>query len=197
MAKQRRGEDTVDRVLAAALSLYEEHGAKGLTMTALIEATGVSSGSLYHHFESLEGLAAALYSRCMAELLDSLAAALARSRGARTGVRAFVEAYLTFVRDRRAAADFILSSPYAGLLATHAERIAADKSVHMRPIAAWLARQVEAGELIALPDPLTEMLVVGPVAETARRYLAGDPGIDLALAARLLPERIWASLRVS
>jgi hypothetical protein len=35
----------------------------------------------------------------------------------------------------------------------------------------------------------------GEVAEVTRRWLAGAPGIDLAQAARLLPERIWQSLR--
>ena len=38
------------------------------------------------------------------------------------------------------------------------------------------------------------MLVIGPVAETSRRWLAGTPGIDLTQASRLLPERIWNSL---
>ena len=44
-------------------------------------------------------------------------------------------------------------------------------------------------------DPLTEMLVIGPVAEAARRWLGGAPDIDLTTAARLLPERIWHSVR--
>jgi hypothetical protein len=39
------------------------------------------------------------------------------------------------------------------------------------------------------------MLVIGPVAETARRWLAGAPGIDLTTAAAVLPERIWRSIR--
>jgi hypothetical protein len=38
------------------------------------------------------------------------------------------------------------------------------------------------------------MLVIGPVAETARRWLAAAPGIDLAQASRPLPERIWHSI---
>ncbi|MDP9869575.1 MULTISPECIES: TetR/AcrR family transcriptional regulator [Streptosporangium] len=193
--KQRRGEATADRVLAAALDLYAAEGPGGLTMTALIAATGVSSGSLYHHFGSFDGLAAALYSHCMSELLDTLVAALERSRTARTGVRAFVGAYLRFVQDNRAAAHFIHASSYAGFLPAHAGRIAEAKAPRMRRIADWLRPHVEAGHVIALPDPLTEMLVIGPVAEISRRWLAGAPDVDLAVAARLLPERIWQSVR--
>ncbi|GGT05353.1 hypothetical protein GCM10010156_73860 [Planobispora rosea] len=59
---------TVDRLLAAALDLHAEDPG-GFTMAALIARTGVSSGSLYHHFGSFDGLAAALYARCLAGLL--------------------------------------------------------------------------------------------------------------------------------
>ncbi|GAA3113662.1 TetR/AcrR family transcriptional regulator [Streptosporangium carneum] len=193
--KQRRGAATADRVLAAALDLYAAEGLSGLTMTALIAETGVSSGSLYHHFGSLGGLTAALYAHCMSELLDTLVAALERSRTARAGVRALVEAYLRFAQDNRPAAHFIHASSYADFLPAHAERVAEAKAPRMRRIAEWLRPHVEAGHVIALPDPLTEMLVIGPVAETSRRWLAGAPDVDLTVAARLLPERVWQSVR--
>ncbi|MEW2353691.1 TetR/AcrR family transcriptional regulator [Spirillospora sp. NPDC029432] len=190
--KQRRGAETVERVLNAALDLHE---AGDLSMSALVGDAGVSSGSLYHHFGSFDGMRAALYARCMGELLDSVVEALERSRTARTGVRALVEAYLRFTEERRPAAHFVHASPYAGFLPAHADRIAAAKGPRMARIAAWLAPHVESGEVIGLPDPFTEMLVIGPVAETSRRWLAGDPSIDLAAAARILPDRIWQSVR--
>ena len=193
--KQHRSAETVDRILTTALDLYAAKGHNGLTMTGLIAETGISSGSLYHHFGTIDGLAAALYSRCMSDLLDSLIAALERARTARTGVKALVEAYLRFVQDNRTAAHFIHASSYAGFLPVYAERIAAEKAPRMRRIADWLRPYVEAGQVTALPDPLTEMLVIGPVAETSRRWLSGAPDIDLATAARLLPERIWQSVR--
>ncbi|SEG92587.1 DNA-binding transcriptional regulator, AcrR family [Thermomonospora echinospora] len=193
--KHRRGEATVDRVLTAALDLYAAQGPDALTMTALIAETGVSSGSLYHHFGSVDGLAAALYARCMADLLDAIADALEDARTARAGVQALVRAYLGFVRDNPPAAHFIHASSYAGFLPAHAARIAEAKAPRMARIAAWLRPHVAAGRIVDLPEPLLEMLVIGPVAETARRRLAGDPGIDLAQAARLLPERIWRAVR--
>jgi len=192
--KQQRGEATVDRVLTAALELYAAKGFQGIAMTAIIEWTGVSSGSLYHHFGSGDGLAAALYSRCMADLLDSLIGPLERATTARTGITAMVGAYLGFVQDNRPAAHFIHASSYADFLPAYAERIADAKAPRMRRIGAWLQPHVEAGRVIALPDPLTEMLVIGPVAETSRRWLSGAD-IDLTVAARLLPERIWQSVR--
>jgi AcrR family transcriptional regulator len=192
--KQRRGEEAVERVLNAALGLYAGKGADGLTMSALIAETGISSGSLYHHFGSFDGLRAALYARCMAGLLDCVIEALERSRTARTGVRAIVDSYLRFTQENRPAAHFIHASSYDGSFPVRAGRVAEAKNPRMDRIAAWLRPYVESGEVLPLPDPFTEMLVIGPVAETSRRWLAGDPAIDLAAASRILPERIWRSV---
>ncbi len=192
--KQRRGEQTADRLPAAALEVYADRGPEGFTMSAVIAESAVSNGSFYHHFGDLDGLAAALYTRCMTELLDALAAALQDAPTARDGLRALVVAYLRFTQEHRAAAHFIHASSYASFLPAHAGAIAAAKAPKIEAILAWLRPHVQAGRVVDLPGPLTEMLVIGPVAETSRRWLAGTPGIDLTQASRLLPERIWNSL---
>ena len=192
--KQRRGEETTRRLLDAALTVHAEGGQDGFTVQAVVAESGVSLGSLYHHFGSFDGLAAALYARCMAELLDTIVAALTRARTARGGVRAVVTAYLGFTADEPARARFIHASAYAGYLPAHAEKIAAVKAPRLARMGAWLAPHVAAGAIVALPDPLTEMLLIGPVAEVSRRWLNGA-AVDLAEARRVLPDRVWAALR--
>jgi AcrR family transcriptional regulator len=184
----------VDRLLTAALDVYAASGQDGFTVNAVTESSGVSLGSLYHHFGSFDGLAAALYSRCMAELFDELIADLGRARTARTGIRAIVVAYLRFTERNPAAARFIHASAYAGYLAAHASTISAAKAGKLAAVAGWLRPRIAAGEIIDIPDSLLEVLLIGPVAETARRWLAGAP-LDLGQAARILPERIWRSVR--
>lgn len=193
--KQQRGEETVRRLLAAALAVHAERGSEGFTVHAVTAMSGVSLGSLYHHFGSFEGLAAALYSRCMADLLDGLIASLESATTASAGVRALVVAYLRFVEENPAAARFIHASSYASFLPAHAAAIVEAKAPRMERILAWFRPHVRAGRIVDLPESLTEMLVIGPVAEVARRWLAGAPDIDLAQAARLLPDRVWQSLR--
>ncbi len=192
--RQRRGDETRQRLLDAALAVHESAGADGFTVQAVLAESGVSLGSLYHHFGSFDGLAAALYTRCMAALLDAIVAALERARTPRGGVRAVVTSYLAFVTDQPAQARFIHASAYASYLPAHADTIATMKQTRMARMAAWLAPHVAAGAIVALPDPLTEMLLIGPVAELSRRWLNGADA-DLAKAARLLPDRIWASLQ--
>ncbi|MFJ2788134.1 MULTISPECIES: hypothetical protein [unclassified Streptomyces] len=42
-----------------------------------------------------------------------------------------------------------------------------------------------------MPGLVVEVLVMGPVAEAARRWLSRTYDLDLAEAVRLLPDRIW------
>lgn len=186
-----------DALLDAALAVHAERGPEGFTIHAVVEASGKSLGSLYHHFGSFDGLAAATYARSLGDLLEALGAALARTRTAERGLEAIVRAYLDFTRERRAAALFVHAQSYSSFVPRHAAAIAEAREPRLAPLLAWALRHVEAGELLPLPPPLFEMLVIGPVAETARRWLAGDPRIDLDEAARLLAPRIWASVAVA
>lgn len=196
-----RGEATRERALAAALRVYARATRPNAPpedrfgIHAVIAESQISLGSLYHHFGSMDGLSAALYARSMAALLDALLDALDGVRSARRGTRAIVVAYLAFAEREPARARFIHASAYADFLPAHAALVAEAKGPRLERIAAFYRQHVRAGRVVALPETLLEMLLIGPVAEFTRRWLAGAPGFDLDEARRLLPERIWRSLR--
>lgn len=217
--RRPRGTGTADRVLTAALEVYATEGFEGFTITAVIARSGVSSGSVYHHFGNLDGLYAALYARCMADLMRALADKVTAADDARAGVDALVLGYLDFVRENRVAAHFIHASSYARFLTAQAQPreaapreagrsqadgrhhggaaavVGAAKAPELERIVGWFRPRIAAGQIVDLPESLIEILAIGPVAEVSRRWLAGAPGYDLDEAARLLPERIWRSLR--
>ncbi|MCD0449595.1 TetR/AcrR family transcriptional regulator [Actinocorallia sp. API 0066] len=193
--RHRTTPETVGRLLDTALAVFAAHGREGFTMSAVIKESGVSSGSLYHHFGSFDGLAAALYARCMGALLTEVTLALEAQPNAADGVRAVPAAYLAFAREHRAEIAFIHTSAYAAFLPAHTATVAAVKGPLLARMTDWLAPYVAAGDLVDLPPAYVEMLLIGPVAETVRRWLSGAPGLDLDEAARLLPERIWRSVR--
>ncbi|SFP18058.1 DNA-binding transcriptional regulator, AcrR family [Actinomadura madurae] len=196
MSPKHRGTDeTVARILAEALRVHAGRGHEGFTMKAVIAATGMSSGSLYHHFGSFDGLAAALYARCMAELLDALLDALDGVTGPRAGVEAVTRAYLRFTRERGDAARFIHASAYAAFLPDHTAMLAESKAPRIARLTAWMAPHAAAGRVARLSPVMTEMLLIGPVAETARRWLSAPEAVDLDEAAAVLPPRIWRSLQ--
>jgi TetR/AcrR family transcriptional regulator len=71
----RQPVDTVERILAAAESLFAEHGFDAVSMSAIGEAAGVSKANVFHHFTSKNELyVAVLRNACRAseQHLDDL-----------------------------------------------------------------------------------------------------------------------------
>jgi AcrR family transcriptional regulator len=192
--KQQRGEATVELLLDAALRVYAEQGEQGLTVSAITKASGVSLGSLYHHFGSLNGLTEALMNRWLGRMLGELVTAVQGTRTARTGIRAIVEAYLRFIQEHRDAA-LLLHSPMADRRGmANGQELRDAQEARLSPMAVWIQHHVESGELAPLPLGLIESLAMGPVVGLARRWLSGIDDVDLDEAARILPERIWRSV---
>ncbi|RKS07132.1 TetR family transcriptional regulator [Nocardiopsis sp. Huas11] len=190
--KQKRGEATIERLFAAALQVYASSGGQGFTVNAVSSASGVSLGSLYHHFGSFDGFTVALCMRCTEQLFDELTAAVTPTRTARSGIRALVVTYLRFIEENPDVALFLHSAVSAGLIEAHTEQIRSDM---LGGIFAWVGRRVEGGDIAPLPGPVIEALAMGPVIAIARHWLAGPHNVDLDQAARALPDRIWSSLR--
>ncbi|OII63427.1 TetR family transcriptional regulator [Streptomyces sp. CC53] len=191
--KQQRGAATIDQVLDAAMRIYASAGEDGLTLGNITKASGVSSGSIYHHFGSLDGVIGALALRLVDRLLVDLAAAVARTTDARTGVEAVVLAYLDFVRAHPEEARLMHSVAADREGMAHGDRIRDSQEARLTPIALWIRAHQESGELAELSVPVIESLVMGPVVGAVRRWLTlGD--IDLEEAARVLPDHIWRSV---
>ena len=60
MARQVRSEATRRKILDAAVEVFTEVGYAAADRGAIIERTGMTKGAFYHHFESMESLAAAI-----------------------------------------------------------------------------------------------------------------------------------------
>ncbi|MEV6160600.1 TetR/AcrR family transcriptional regulator [Streptomyces sp. NPDC052052] len=192
--KQQRGEATAAQVLDCALDLYASRGEAGLTLGAITSASGVSAGSIYHHFGSLQGVVAALAHSWLGRLLDELVGALKQVEDARGGVHAVARTYLRFVQAHPDAARLMHSVTADRENTAHAHQVRGAQEARLAPLAAWLHAHQESGELAALPLPVLESLILGPVTGIARRWLSvGD--IDIEEAARTVPHHIWRSVR--
>jgi TetR/AcrR family transcriptional repressor of nem operon len=53
-----KGQETRQRIVTEAASLFNRHGFEGGSMAALMEATGLEKGGIYRHFASKEAIAA-------------------------------------------------------------------------------------------------------------------------------------------
>lgn len=177
--------------------MFAKDGFAGYTVHAVVAASEISLGSLYHHFGSMDGLSSALYSRCMASLLDHIGDALDErpQSSARQVITTIPRAYLEWTAKEKVASAFIHAAPAERFLPLHAEQVLKDKAPRLERIVRAIRPWVKKREITPIPEPLMEMLIIGPVAEVARRMVFGVPNLTLEDAIRVLPERVWCAVR--
>ena len=176
--------DRRQSLLDAALKLVEEGGLDAVTIAALTERSGMSNGSIYHHFGSRAGVFAQLYAdsyaRCVAAMLPAL-----DTEPAQAAVRALTLNYLDWVAANPSRARFLYAAP------DHADP--ATKQAEFTPVMTWFLARMAAGELRSIPPWALEPVAMGPAHESVRRFLLGV--FDLTQARELVADAVWAVLK--
>ncbi|RDI26729.1 TetR/AcrR family transcriptional regulator [Lentzea flaviverrucosa] len=176
--------DRRQSLLDAALELVGEGGLDAVTIAALTERSGMSNGSIYHHFGSRAGVFAQLYAdsygRCVAAMLPAL-----RAGSAEEGVRGLTLSYLDWVMANPSRARFLYAAP------DHADPAA--KMAEFAPVLAWFLDRMASGELRTVPPWALEPVAMGPAHESVRRFLLGV--FDLAQAREIVADAVWAVLK--
>src|SRR3954452_13684126 len=97
-----KAEETRERILDAALSLFRQRGFDETTMRDIAAEAGVATGAAYYYFRSKEELVMAFYVRTNDEARELIPAAIAKSRDLRKRVRAIIDTKLQqFAEHRR------------------------------------------------------------------------------------------------
>jgi AcrR family transcriptional regulator len=186
---------TRDRILDAALACFTARGIAGTTVAALREASGVSTGSLYHHFPSKEQLALGLYLQGISSYHAGALALFAPTPDPRVGVEALVRHHLGWVSEQPDMARYLLNTRQAEIMEGAEEAIAAENRDFLRRLFAWLDPAIAAGSLRPMPPDLYLPLIIGPSHEFARHWLADRVRTPLLDASVLLIQAAWASVR--
>lgn len=194
-ATQRRStRQRQQAILEAALSLFASKGFAGTSIEEICTTSGASIGSLYHHFGSKEGLAAALYAHAIADYQRGAIAVFRDARTAGDGIRGCVEQFLTWVEDNRELASLMLAVEHSEIRELAAERVADLNAGFVPVVRAWVTERVNSGQLPALPDDLLLAAVLGPARRFADLWLEGRTTTPIAEAARAFAELTWAGL---
>jgi AcrR family transcriptional regulator len=94
-----RGAATRERLLTAARRLFGERGYEATSIEAVLAASGVARGALYHHFPSKAELFDAVLADVLVEIAERSAAAAAGSEDPLEGLRAGSHAWLAMALD--------------------------------------------------------------------------------------------------
>jgi AcrR family transcriptional regulator len=179
--------DRKQSILDAALDAFLEKGVLATTIDDVRVRSGASVGSIYHHYGSKEGIAAALYlegmRRYQAVAVDAL-----RARGIRGLVRRHVE----WVTENPALAEYLLTQRELSVELASREELAELNRTFFAEVREWIAAQED---LEPLPFDLFHAVVLGPAQEWARHWLAGRAETSPKRAARVLADAAWSAVR--
>lgn len=192
--RRRRTSERRDDILRASLACFLRHGIEQATIEQIRNASGASSGSIYHHFRSKQGIAVALYVDGMRELGRAFRAAMDRRLDLRGGLRAILRSYFQWVAENRDWALYLLRVSTADLAAEDAAAIDEVNRTMRANLADWLRPFAERGEIVDLPDDLLASMVYGASTHYARHWLVGRLQLELADAVEFLADAAWKGL---
>lgn len=183
---QSRSEDTRERVLDAAAALIIDRGIADVTLKDIQEQSGVSNGSIFHHFGSKDGIVIQLFVRERRAYWSSVAAAILEFEGDdpcdafAAGARASLEWHCAHPeRFSRLVAAFTDSD----WMREHADLWLEFASEIERPLVEWATPHFQSGRLPIIPTALFQAIMMGGTERLTNAWMVGRldrPSLDYA-----------------
>ncbi|MCJ8191064.1 TetR/AcrR family transcriptional regulator [Sphingomicrobium aestuariivivum] len=160
---QSRSKTTRERVLAAAADLLMERGIADVTIKDIRDRSGVSNGSIFHHFGSKDGVVAEIFARERLAYLGRVAEAILDHDG---------DPCDAFGEGARAALEWQVANPqrFSRLVAAFNDsdwlrengEIWRDLAHEIEvPVITWAVPHFEAGRLPLLPATFFQAMITG------------------------------------
>ncbi|MGH3725219.1 MAG: TetR/AcrR family transcriptional regulator [Mycobacterium sp.] len=175
-----RAEATRQLLLDTARALMEHNGSASVGLVELSAASGVSNGSIYHHFGSKDGVLAAVLVDAVAKYQAAASALLdLHHDDLAGGVAAMIEHRLRWARDNRAVAALLLEQRHLVVSPQWRDELKASSGAFIERCRHWLEHLAEIDALARIPIELAHPIVFAPAEEIARLWLreqlTGDP----------------------
>src|SRR5215469_7245484 len=97
-------------ILRAALECFADKGFAETTLDDVRKRSGISIGSIYHHFGSKEQIGGALYLEGLRDYQQSITSALRQSSEARSAIRGIAVSHLEWVRINPAWSEYLFEN---------------------------------------------------------------------------------------
>ncbi len=183
-------------ILDSALDLLLEKGFGATTLEQILERSGASVGSFYHHFKSKIDVAAALYQRILESYQQAFVSELRKHSDARAGIEGGVRHHLRWAASTPKAAAYLTHCRESEVAEASEARVQELNRVFFEQVIGWLGTHIRAKAIRSLPVELYHPLWIGPADEFARYWLAEPRKRKQLLGAeRVLAPAAWEALR--
>lgn len=185
---------TQPAILQAALEVFAKKGVAATSIEDIRAASGASTGSIYHHFGSKDGIAAALFRQALTLYWDAVEQEVKKTSSARDAIRALVQTHVVWSGKNAELARFMFSRR-AAIKPEFEEGIRAYTKERFGVLLTVFGPYFKNGELRKLKPALYGPLLLGPVHELTRSHLAGRGDLDPKTVIDDLVEAAWRVIR--
>lgn len=192
-----RSSNRREDILRAALACFAQHGVEATTIEMIREASGASVGSLYHHFGSKERIAAGVYLDGLRRFRAIQQDYLDRAEGLEAGIKALVHANVDWIVANPEWARFVFN--YRAVLAEAGgeSQYQEELKAGQIQVLAWFRKVVGPDVRLPWPPEVYASLMIGPVHDYARHWLAGRRKVALVELREVFAEAAWRAVGLS
>lgn len=191
--------DKKRRIIEAALDCFTLHGVEATTIEMIKEASGMSVGSLYHHFGNKEKIAAAVFIQGMKAFgllaLTYLNNIPSNQRTAECGVKALVYANVDWITENPNWARFVFLHRASVSSGNAEETFQESVGNFYQALILWFAPFLTNATSPPISNELFSSLVSGPTHDYARHWLAGRYKTPLVHYKETLAEAAWLAVK--
>lgn len=185
--------DRKTAILAAALAVFSDKGIEAATIDDVRQRSQASVGSIYHHFGTKEGIAAALFAQGLDDYWTLLMARAAAAAGPEQAVHDLIEAHVGWIVAKPDMARFLFSRRQA-VSADHEQGIRQHTGNHFKALFELFKPWFKQGQLRRMSSELYGPLMLGPAQELARSWLSGRTSLDPRNLVEDLSRAAWRGL---
>ena len=186
---------TRQRVLDAAAAICAASGANSLSIAGLTDESGVSNGSIYHHFGSRDGVIASLVLDAFSSYQEGLLSLLdEHQEDAQGGVESMVRYHLGWMEANPDLAKLLVDQRDHVAEGPEGGRLRDQNRQFFREVKAWLDGRAAAGQIEEVSIDLAHALVFAPAQELSRHWLSGRLKEKPGSHADRLASAAWAAM---
>jgi AcrR family transcriptional regulator len=190
VATRKNGVQRRDDLLDAALECFKQRSVTEVGIEDIRKAAGASASSVYHQFDGLNGLIAALLIRTFERFYGEQERAVRACTTAKDAIHALVRAQLDWVHGHRHEARFLFQALALELAGNERKAIERAKQAVRKEYQAHLAKLARADGLPEWPPGYLDLIVTAQAMACCRRYCAGHT-VDWEWMHATLPSLAW------
>ncbi len=190
MRRKEAGELTRRKILETAKRLFVERGYFNTSMRDIALESGVSTGAVYHHFESKEEIAGEIYSETLEVIRNRLQNAIDRGKSAEERVKGIVRALLSLAEEDRYTMEYALYVKHREIL-----EVPVCSAEPFDMLREFCRKEREKGNLRDMDDTLCAVCLTGAPVRIMQLKWDGVIKNDLLRYAEELGECVWRSLK--